>query len=176
MFKTILNILKSFKKQAPKTVETSPKGYVVTQSALDMIKKYEGFRSKAYQDGVGVWTIGYGNTFYPDGQRVKEGDMITEEDAEKLLSIVVDDFAKKITDEIRVQLTNCQFGALVSFTYNVGIGAFRRSTLLRKVNADPEDPEIKKEFLRWSKAGGKTYPGLLKRRNEESKFYYKQNC
>ena len=176
MFKSLLNFLKSFKKEVSKTVESTPKGYAITQETLNLIKKYEGFRAKAYQDVVGVWTIGYGNTFYPDGKKVKEGDLISEEDAEKLLRTVVNDFGRKVTDEIRVQLTDCQFGALVSFTYNVGIGAFQRSTLLRKVNADPEDPEIKNEFLKWVKAGGNIFPGLVKRRKEEAKFYYKENC
>ena len=171
-----MRFLKSFRTAAVKVVESAPKGYTVTQETLDMIKKYEGFRSKAYQDVVGVWTIGYGNTFYPDGTKVKEGDKIDAVEAEKLLRKIVEDFAKKVTDEIRVQLTDCQFGALVSFTYNVGIGAFRRSTLLRKVNTDPENPEIRNEFAKWVKAGGKVFPGLVKRRKEEANFYFKQNC
>jgi lysozyme len=176
MFKSLINLLRSLRANTPKVVESTPKGYDITQQTLDMIKKHEGFRSKAYQDVVGVWTIGYGNTFYLDGTKVKEGDKVTTEEGEKLLRSVVEDFAKKVTNEIRVQLTDCQFGALVSFTYNVGIGAFRRSTLLRKVNADPEDPDIRYEFNKWVKAGGKVYPGLVKRRKEEANLYFKENC
>jgi len=151
-------------------------GYNVSNETIELIKKYEGFKSDAYQDVAGVWTIGYGNTFYENGSKVKRGDTITHSQAEKLLRSVVDDFAKKVTDEIRVQLTDCQFGALVSFTYNVGIEAFRRSTLLRKLNADPEDPAIRTEFSRWVRAGGKTLGGLVKRRKEEADLYFSENC
>jgi lysozyme len=151
-------------------------GYNVNKKTLDIIKKFEGFEPIAYKDAGGVWTIGYGNTFYEDGTKVKEGDSISHSEAEKLLKNVVDDFANKMTDEIRVQLNDCQFGALVSFTYNVGISAFRRSTLLRKVNADPDDEDIKLEFLKWTKAGGKTLAGLAKRRKEEADFYFNNNC
>jgi lysozyme len=179
MFKAMLKFLKSLIggiKQVQEETRNFGMGYNVSQDTIELIKKYEGFKADAYQDVAGVWTIGYGNTFYENGSKVKKGDTITHSQAEKLLRSVVDDFAKKVTDEIRVQLTDCQFGALVSFTYNVGIGAFRRSTLLRKVNADPEDPEIKDEFTKWVRAGGKTMKGLINRRKEEAEFYFKQNC
>lgn len=161
---------------AQSQAQESSKGYLVNKETLDLIKRFEGFEPVAYKDAVGVWTIGYGNTFYADGTKVMEGDGISHQDAEKLLKDVVESFAKQVTDEIRVQLTDCQFGALVSFTYNVGIGAFRRSTLLRKVNADPENPEIRYEFGKWVRAGGKTLNGLVRRRKAEADLYFSENC
>ena len=157
-------------------VHESSKGYSVNQETVNLVKMFEGFEPVAYKDVVGVWTIGYGNTFYLDGKRVKEGDNISHAQGEKLLKDTLEHFAKQVTDEIRVQLTDCQFGALVSFTYNVGIGAFRRSTLLRKVNANPEDPNIRAEFGKWVRAGGNTLNGLVRRRKAEADLYFSENC
>jgi lysozyme len=179
MFKSMLKFLKSLIKGVTEIQEKTKnfgKGYNINRKTLDLIKEFEGYEPIAYKDVVGVWTIGYGNTFYADGSKVKQGDSISHSDAEKLLRDVVDKFADQVTDEIRVQLTDCQFGALVSFTYNVGIGAFRRSTLLRKVNADPEDPAIRDEFSKWVRAGGKTLGGLVRRRKEEANLYFSENC
>jgi lysozyme len=158
------------------TTEEFVSGYVVTDTTIDMIKKHEGYRSEAYEDVVAVWTIGYGNTFYEDGTKVKAGDKITRAKAEKLLRYVVNDFASEVDSMLKVQLNPCQFGALVSFSYNVGLSALKRSTLLKKVNANPDDAGIALEFEKWVKAGGKTYPGLLKRREEEVDFYFSKNC
>jgi lysozyme len=175
MIKFLKNLIKGVR-QVQETTRNFGKGYNVNKTTLDLIKRFEGYEAVAYMDAAGVWTIGYGSTFYADGTKVKRGDGISHSEAEKLLRTVVDDFADKITDEIRVQLTDCQFGALVSFTYNVGIEAFRRSTLLRKLNADPEDPAIRTEFGRWVRAGGKTLGGLVKRRKEEADLYFSENC
>lgn len=148
----------------------------VSQEALDLIKKFEGYRAKAYQDVVGIWTIGYGNTYYEDGTRVSEGDTITKSDAEELLKYWVQDFADEVNQSVKAHLNDCQFGALVSFTYNVGVSGFKRSNLLKRVNGNPEDPTIEYEFNKWVKAGGKTVNGLVKRRKEECKFYFSKNC
>lgn len=158
------------------TTEEFASGYVVSDETIDLIKKYEGFKEEAYSDVVGVWTIGYGNTYYKDGSRVKEGDKITRAQAEKLLRHIVDEFASEVDSVLKVHLNKCQFGALVSFTYNVGISALKRSTLLKKVNANPDDAGIALEFAKWVKAGGKTYQGLVRRREEEADFYFNKNC
>ena len=179
MFKSMLKFLKSLMKgvtQIKETTKNFGNGYTVSKRTVDLVKSFEGYQPVAYKDAVGVWTIGYGNTFYADGSKVKQGDSISHAEAEKLLRKVLDQFADQVTDEIRVQLTDCQFGALVSFTYNVGIAAFRRSTLLRKVNADPEDQDIRLEFTKWVRAGGKTLGGLVKRRKEEADLYFSENC
>lgn len=150
--------------------------YKVTDTIADKIKKFEGYSDKAYQDAVGVWTIGYGNTFYEDGSLVKSGDTLTRAEGEKLFRTVLDQFSAKVADVIRVDVNQCQFDALVCFTYNIGIGALKKSTLLKKINSNPNNPDIAYEFTRWVKAGGKTYAGLVKRRREESDYYFSQNC
>lgn len=141
-----------------------------TQTAYDFIAREEGCRLKAYQDSVGVWTIGYGNTFYDDGQSVKKGDIINQEQAEILLKIIVDDFADKVSALITATINDNQFAALLSLAYNIGIGAFKRSTVLRKVNLNPSDPTIAAAFDMWKNAGGK--PILLARRKREAKLYF----
>jgi len=148
----------------------------VSKETYDLIKQFEGYSEKAYSDVVGVWTIGYGNTYYKDGSKVREGDTITKAEAEELFQHVVDDFAQKINVLIKKDVNDCEFGALVSLSYNIGVGAFKKSTLLRKVNGSPDDPSIGLEFLKWVKAGGKTVNGLVKRRNKEAEFYFNKNC
>jgi lysozyme len=150
--------------------------YHVSDEMTQKIKKFEGYMSKAYADAKGVWTIGYGNTFYADGTPVKPGDTITKSEAEKLFSEVLGQFASDVADAVRVEVNKCQFDALVSFTYNVGIGNLKKSTLLKKVNADPEDESIRTEFNKWNKSGGKTLPGLIKRRKDEADYYFGKTC
>ena len=144
----------------------------VSKEGLDLIKKHEGYRDNAYLSPAKVWTIGYGNTFYESGRKVKEGDVISKDKAERLLEWVVEDFARNVRSTIKVPLNQNQFNSLVSFAYNLGIGNLRSSTLLRKVNANQGDPTIFNEFLRWNKAGGKVLNGLTKRRQEEANLYF----
>lgn len=141
-------------------------------NALKLIKQFEGLRLSAYLDAVNIPTIGYGNTRYPDGAKVQMGDKISIEKADAMLFFSLNDFAYWINYSVQVPLTQNQFDALCSFTYNVGVGAFRKSTLLKKINANPNDPAIELEFLKWCKAGGKVLPGLKKRRQAESDFYF----
>ncbi len=142
----------------------------------DMIKKYEGYESKAYQDAKGVWTIGYGNTYYEDGTPVRQGDIITRSRAEILFKTVVDEFAQEVNDAVRTTINDCQFSALISFTYNVGTKQFKSSTLLKKVNRNPNDPAITTEFNKWIKSGGKTIKGLIIRRKLEAEYYFTNPC
>ena len=139
---------------------------------LSIIKKYEGLKLEAYICPAGVPTIGYGSTFYPDGRRVKLGDKITIQEAESILVHDIKRFEKEVRNSIKIEITNNQLSALISFVYNVGASAFRKSTLLKKVNANPTDLTIHNEFMRWTRAGGKVLPGLVKRRAEESKLYF----
>lgn len=134
----------------------------------DNLKKY----LTAYQDSVGVWTIGIGSTYYEDGTRVKKGDKITEERAKQLFANTLTIYEKEVKKHIKVALNQNQFDALVSFTYNLGGTNLGKSTLLRKINANPNDPSIANEFLRWNKAGGKVLNGLTKRRQSESSLYF----
>src|SRR5690606_19343939 len=147
-------------------MKTSNKG-------LELIKEFEGFRSKPYLDAVGVPTIGYGATYYPDGKKVTMKDKpISEELATELLVEMVEDFEKGVEKTIKKTLNQNQFDALVSFSYNLGNGALASSTLAKRVNANPCDPDIKNQFMRWVNAGGKKLPGLVRRREAEAKLYF----
>jgi lysozyme len=139
---------------------------------LSIIKKYEGLKLNAYICPANVPTIGFGSTFYPDGRRVKLGDKITLQEAESILLHDIKRFEKEVISSVKMEITNNQLSALISFVYNVGASAFRKSTLLKKVNANPTDLTIHNEFMRWTRAGGKVLPGLVKRRAEESKLYF----
>lgn len=147
---------------------------VTNQAGINLIKKYEGFRAKPYLCPARIPTIGYGATYYPNGRKVTMNDReITEPQAQAMLIDHLSDFVKHVnrytTD---INLTDNQFSALVSFAYNVGIGALQKSTLLKKVRSNPSDKSIHNEFLKWSNANGKQLAGLLKRRTEESYLYH----
>jgi lysozyme len=143
----------------------------VNKAGKDLIKQFEGCKLKAYKCPSNLDTIGYGNTFYPDGTKVKPGDVITQERANELLDIIVEDFAKKVKPLIKQNLTDNNFSALVSFAYNAGVGNLKNSTLLKKVNANPKDPSIRAEFMKWVRANDKVLNGLVKRREAEAKLY-----
>lgn len=138
------------------------------------LHKEEGCRLSAYLDSVGKWTIGYGNTFYEDGSKVKKGDKITQERAESLFLIVVKQFEDAVNLTIKQELNANQFSALVSICYNIGIGAFKTSTLAKKVNANPNDPTIRNAFESWryGTVNGKKEPILLGRRQREADLYF----
>lgn len=138
----------------------------------DLIKFYEGCKLVAYKCSAAKDTIGYGNTFYEDGRPVKPGDKISQERANELFEIIAKDFADKVKPLIKSAVTPNQFAALTSFAYNAGIGNLRSSTLLRKVNANPNDPTIDLEFAKWVRANNKVLAGLEKRRAAESKLYF----
>jgi lysozyme len=138
-----------------------------------LITKFEGLRLKPYLCSAKIPTIGYGNSYYPDGKRVTLLDKdITKQQAFDMFKEVANRFAKRVDTLVTSNLNQNQFNALVSFAYNVGTGNFSSSTLLKKVNKNPDDLTIKAEFLRWNKAGGKVINGLTNRRNEEADFIF----
>jgi lysozyme len=139
---------------------------------IAIIRKYEGLKLRAYICPAGLNTIGYGSTFYMNGTKVQPGDVITMDHADKLLHFQVKLFADEVRRTVKSNLNDNQLGALVSFCFNVGGAAFSRSTLARKANANPNDPTIRAEFMRWTRGGGKVLPGLVKRREEEANLYY----
>jgi lysozyme len=140
---------------------------------LSIIRKHEGLRLNAYLCPAGVWTIGWGNTLYENGSKVKQGDVITRERADALLLMIVNRFKSQITPMVNKPLTTNQWSALVSFVYNIGVSAFQRSTMLKKVNANPSDPTIRDEFMKWNKANGAVLHGLTNRRRDEANLYFK---
>ena len=151
-----------------KITKTGPLG-------IELIKLFEGFRSKPYLCPAKVPTIGYGATFYPNGKKVTMQDTpINEEQATNLLRDMLGSYEKSVDSFVRDDINQNQFDALVSFVYNLGAGSLKMSTLLKKVNADPNDPTIKAEFMKWVKAGGKTLPGLVRRRTAEAELYFKK--
>ena len=138
-----------------------------------LITKFEGLSLKPYLCSAKIPTIGYGNTYYPDGKRVTLLDKeITKKEAFDMFKELANRFAKRVDTLVTSNLNQNQFNALVSFAYNVGTGNFASSTLLKKVNKNPNDLTIKDEFLRWNKAGGKVINGLTNRRNEEADLYF----
>jgi lysozyme len=144
----------------------------MNKAGKDLIKSFEGCKLVAYQCSAGRWTIGYGNTFFEDGTPVKPGDRITQAKADQLFELIVGNFADNVAKEIKTILTDNQFSAIVSLAYNIGIGNLQKSTLLKKVNFNPNDPTIRAEFAKWNKAGGKVLAGLTRRREAEAKLYF----
>jgi len=134
------------------------------EPALDLIRQFEGSRLEAYLCPVGVWTIGYGHT----GPNVKPGLKITQADAEALLLSDIDRFARAVDTWIKVKLSNNQRCALISFTFNVGIGALQESTLRKRLNNGEDAVKVAMEELpRWNKGDGKILEGLVRRRKAE---------
>lgn len=148
-----------------KANQTSVKG-------LNLIKSFEGLSLKPYLCPAGLPTIGYGATYYPNGIKVKITDKpISEYEASTMLSNMLRHYEISVDSYTRDDITQSQFDALVSFAYNCGLGNLKSSTLLKKVNANPNDPTIRQEFLKWNKGKGKVLPGLTKRRTAEADLY-----
>ena len=144
-----------------------------SQSGISLIKGFEGKRLNAYDDGVGVWTIGFGTIKYPNGVRVKKGDTCTEAQAESYLKNDLVKFENAINRLVKVPLNQNQFDALSSFTYNLGETNLSSSTLLKKLNAK-DYAGAADQFLRWNKAGGKVMSGLTRRREAERNLFLKK--
>ncbi|EOW2960073.1 lysozyme [Escherichia coli] len=144
-------------------MQTSDKG-------IALIKQFEGCKLTAYQDSVGVWTIGYGWTQPVDGKPIRAGMTINQETAERLLKTGLVSYESDVSRLVKVGLTQGQFDALVSFTYNLGARSLSTSTLLRKLNAG-DYAGAADEFLRWNKAGGKVLNGLTRRREAERTLF-----
>jgi lysozyme len=132
---------------------------------LDLIKKFEGCELKAYQDSVGVWTIGYGHT-----KGVEEGQEITQDEAEDMLASELDEYEGYIRDMVECDLEQNQFDALVAWVYNLGPTNLRSSTMLKRLNKKDFD-DVPNQIKRWDKAGGKVLAGLVRRREAESLLF-----
>ncbi|MBI4781435.1 MAG: glycoside hydrolase family protein [Oscillatoriophycideae cyanobacterium NC_groundwater_1537_Pr4_S-0.65um_50_18] len=149
-----------------------------SKDCLELIKESEGLYRKlsngkvaAYIDPVGVWTIGYGSTFNFDHNRpVQKGDIIDRPTAELWLNQEIDQKAKAVNVLCSVEITQSMFDALVSFIFNLGEGALKRSTLLKKLNSEDYEGAAR-EFDRWIHGDGKVLPGLVIRRDKEEALF-----
>jgi lysozyme len=142
----------------------------INKETLNLIKEFEGCELKAYKDAVGVWTIGYGHTAAAGNPKPVSGMVITAKQAEDLLLKDLVKYENAVKKYVKVPLTDNQYGALVSFTYNLGEGNFSKSTLLKKVNAK-DFAGAANEFAKWNKAGGKVLNGLTRRRAAEAALF-----
>jgi lysozyme len=151
------------------------------ENGYKLIQEFEGLSLVPYLCSAKVATIAYGSTFYPSGKKVTMQDApISLATAKWMLKETANKFAADVDKLITSKVNQNQFNALVSIAYNIGIGspnlnikgAFTRSTLLKKVNINPNDPTIAAEFAKWNKAGGKVLNGLTKRRAKEAKLYF----
>ena len=145
----------------------------ISEKALNMLEGFEGLKLRPYLDSANIPTIGYGTLRYPNGKRVTMFDAeITQKQAQQYLLHdleYTEDFVNAYT---RDDINQNQFDACVLFTYNVGVGAYKMSTLAKLVNANPNNPKIYDEFLKWNKAGGKIVKGLQLRRVREANLYF----
>ena len=151
--------------------EVMPKNYnedenvETSENGIELIKSFEGRRLVAYQDSVGVWTIGYGHT-----KTAHEGRLIIKSTADRLLAEDLVEFEKYIDTLVKVPLTQNQFDALVSWTFNLGPGNLKESTMLRKLNYGDYE-SVPEEMRRWNKAGGEVLEGLVRRREAEAELF-----
>jgi len=137
----------------------------ISLEGLALIKKFEGCKLEAYKCSAGVLTIGYGHT-----SNVKEGDTITQEEADELLKEDIAKFEEYVNYNVIVELNQSQFDALVAWTFNLGPGNLRESTMLKKLN-NSDFASVPFEMRRWNRAGGKTLDGLIRRREAESLLF-----
>ncbi|QNQ52574.1 lysozyme [Serratia liquefaciens] len=142
----------------------------ISNAGISLIKEFEGCRLKAYQDSVGVWTIGYGWTHPVDGRKIGPGMVIDQATAERLLKCGLVQYEQGVNQLVKVIITQGQFDALVSFAYNLGLRSLSTSTLLRKLNAGDKQGAAD-EFGKWVNAGGVRLNGLVKRREAERKLF-----
>lgn len=138
-----------------------------SNNGIELIKRHEGLVLQAYLCPAGVWTIGHGHT-----RGVKPSDRINPQQAEQFLREDLRSAETIVLRLVRKPLTQNQFDALVSFVFNIGAGNFQASTLLRRVNENPLNPDIRGELGRWIYAKRVVLPGLVKRRKDEADLYF----
>ena len=147
----------------------------LSDKGFEMLALFEGFRSAPYRDAVGVPTIGYGNTYYLDGRKVKMTDKpISRDEAKRLKMVVINkDFSpavRKTLADSKVPITQNMFDACVSLAYNIGVSAFAKSSVVRYLNAGNKQ-KAGDAFLLWNKAGGRVLDGLARRRKREREVF-----
>ena len=145
----------------------------ISDTGIDFIASFEGCRLTAYHNSSREpWTIGYGNTTYENGKKVQKGDKISAERAKTLFKNKLLEFSSVVNSLLTTDTTQNQFDALVSLAYNIGLGNLKRSTVLKMVNDNPNNPDISKRWVLWLSKDIKFRNGLLRRRNAEVKLYF----
>lgn len=144
----------------------------ISEKGIDLIKGFEGFRAKPYLCSAGVPTIGYGSTYYENGDKVSlEDTAISEIEAEELFKTTLKKYERSVTNALIVSVFQYEFDALVSLCYNIGSSNFSKSTLVKMLNEGEAPIDVADQFLRWNKAGGKVVNGLTTRREAERLFF-----
>ena len=152
----------------------------ISNNGLELIKQFEGYKDKAYKDSGGIWTIGVGTIRYPDGRKVCENDCCTEQEAQGWLLNHLEGTIAAF-NKLPLKLNQNQMDACISLIYNIGLGAFKKSTLYKKALINPGDETIYKydkekpadscEFTKWCKVNKVVVKGLLTRRMKEADLY-----
>ncbi|ENX60743.1 MULTISPECIES: lysozyme [Acinetobacter] len=146
---------------------------LTSKTGIDLITSFEDIKLNAYDDGVGVWTIGKGTTVYPNGVKVKKGDVCTMDQAKAYFAHDLKRFENAVNSALTVVVNQNQFDALVSLAYNIGEKAFKTSTLVELLNAN-KFTAAADQFLVWNKGGGKIMKGLVRRRAAERELFLKK--
>lgn len=144
----------------------------LSDNGVKLLEQFEGLRLEAYLDSASIYTIGYGTIKYPDGRKVKKGDKITKAQAKEYKLHDLKEFESTVNTSVKVPLTQNQYDALVSLSYNIGSGAFKNSTLLKKLNSGDYKGSAE-QFLVWNKVNSKKVQGLVNRREAERNLFLK---
>lgn len=156
----------------PKISIQDKKKYSLSDNGMKLLEQFEGLRLEAYLDSAGIATIGWGSIKYPNGNKVKLGDKITKAQAKEYKLHDLKEFESTVNTSVKVPLTQNQYDALVSLSYNIGSGAFKNSTLLKKLN-NGDYKGAADQFLVWNKVNSKRVQGLVNRREAERNLFIK---
>ena len=144
----------------------------LSDNGMKLLEQFEGLRLEAYLDSAGIYTIGFGTIKYPDGSKVKKGDKITKDQAKEYKLHDLKEFESTVNTSVTAPLSQNQYDALVSLSYNIGSGAFKNSTLLKKLN-NGDYKGAAEQFLVWNKVNSKKVQGLVNRREAERNLFLK---
>lgn len=156
----------------PKIDTQDKQKYSLSNNGMKLLEQFEGLRLEAYLDSANIATIGWGSIRYPNGNKVKLGDKITKAQAKEYKLHDLKEFESTVNTSVKVTLTQNQYDALVSLSYNIGSGAFKNSTLLKKLNASDYKGSAE-QFLVWNKVNSKRVQGLVNRREAERNLFIK---
>lgn len=160
------------KRNIPKISIQDKQKYSLSDNGMKLLEHFEGLRLEAYLDSASIATIGFGSIKYPNGNKVKLGDKITKDQAKEYKLHDLKEFESTVNTSVKVPLTQNQYDALVSLSYNIGSNAFKNSTLLKKLNSG-DYKGAADQFLVWNKVNSKKVQGLVNRREAERNLFIK---